>query len=153
MEMKPVYLSKEGLQKLREELEYLEGTKKKEVSARIEKAKDHGDLKENAEYHDAKDEMGWLMSRVLTIRDQLARSSIVEKSDNESVSIGSQVKVEVKDKIKTLTIVGAPEASPADGLISNDSPLGLAIIGKRVGEQAVVEAPVGNVIYTILEIA
>ena len=100
MTVNPVFVSKEHLQKMREELEHLVGTKKKEVSKRIEIAKDHGDLKENAEYHDAKDEMGWLMGRVQQLQDQIARSQIVEKSDNETVGIGSKIKVEFNDREK-----------------------------------------------------
>jgi len=153
MELKPVYVSKEGLQKMREELEYLVGTKKKEVSKRIEIAKDHGDLKENAEYHDAKDEMGWTMGRVRQLEDQIARSQIVEKTDSDTVGIGSQIKVEYNDKEKILTIVGGPEADPLQGLISNESPLGQGLIGKKVGETAEVEVPAGTVTYTILEIS
>jgi len=152
MELKPVYVSKEGLQKLQEELDYLENTKKKQVSKRIEIAKDHGDLKENAEYHDAKDQMGWLMGRVTVLKDQIARAEIVEKTDNDTVGIGSKIKVEFKDKEKTLTIVGATEADPVQGLISNESPLGEALIGKKVGESAEVEVPAGIITYTILSI-
>jgi transcription elongation factor GreA len=153
MELKPVYVSAEGLQKIREELEYLEGTQKKEISKRIEIAKDHGDLKENAEYHDAKEQMGWLMGRISVLKDQINRSEIVEKSDCETVGIGCQVKVKFKDREKTLSLVGVAEADPLTGLISNDSPLGQALIGKKVGETAEVEAPAGIIIYTVLEIS
>jgi len=152
MELKPVYVSKEGLQKLREELEYLEGTKKKQVSLRIEKAKDMGDLKENAEYHDAKDEMGWLMGRVAVIKDQISRAEVVEKTDNETVGIGCRVTVEVRDKEKVYGIVGAAEADSLQGLISNDSPLGQALIGHKVGDEVEFEAPAGTITYTIKEI-
>ncbi len=152
MELKPVYVSKEGLQKLRDELEYLEGTEKKKFADRIEKAKEMGDLKENAEYHDAKEQMGWLMGRVTVLKDQIARAEIVEKTNDDKVGIGSTVKLTFRDKEKTLTVVGATEADPSQGLISNESPLGQALIGKKAGDQTEVEAPAGTITYTILEI-
>jgi len=153
MSVNPVYISPEGLQKLRAELDYLNGIKKKEVATRIEKAKEMGDLRENAEYHDAKDEMSWVMGRIITLNDQIARAKIVEKTDSDSIGIGNQVKLRTGEKDKNITIVGATEADPAQGLISNESPLGLALIGKRVGETIELQAPVGLITYSILEIS
>lgn len=153
MSNKPVYVTKEGLQKLKDELEYLENTKKKEVADRIERAKEMGDLKENAEYHDAKDEMGWLMGRVTVLKDQIGRAEIVEKTDTDTVGIGSQVEVDVRGKQKRITVVGSTESDPLQGMVSNDSPIGEALIGKEKGDEVDVELPNGaTVTYKILEI-
>jgi transcription elongation factor GreA len=153
MTSKPVYVSTEGLKRLKEELEHLKTVKKPEVATRIEHAKDLGDLKENAEYHDAKDQMGWVMGRIMTLESQIGHAQVVEKTEGDTVGIGSSVQVSYMDKEKNLTVVGAAEADPVQGLISNESPLGQALIGKKVGETAEVEAPAGRISYSILEIS
>jgi transcription elongation factor GreA len=152
MQINPVYISKEGLQKLRDELNHLNTIKKKEVAARIEKAKEMGDLRENAEYHDAKDEMAWVVSRIITLNEQIARAKIVQKIDSDSVGIGNRVKLKSDKKEKIVTVVGAVEADPGQGLISNESPLGLALIGKKVGDTIQIQAPAGLITYYLLEI-
>ncbi|MEA3249448.1 MAG: transcription elongation factor GreA [Patescibacteria group bacterium] len=153
MSDKPVYVSKEGLKKLKEELVHLKTVKKPEVAKRIEEAKELGDLKENAEYHDAKDQMGWVMGRVIQLESEIGHAQIVEKTNGDTVGIGSSVKVKYGDKEKVMTVVGATEADPIQGLISNDSPLGQALIGKKVGDKVEVEVPAGKIMYSILEVS
>ena len=153
MSDKPVYVSKEGLEKLREELAHLKTVKKPEVAKRIEEAKELGDLKENAEYHDAKDQMGWVMSRIIKIESDIGHAQIVEKTSGDTIGIGSRVKVRYGEKEKNMSVVGATEADPIQGLISNDSPLGQALIGKKVGQDVEIEVPAGKITYTILEVS
>lgn len=149
----PVYVSKEGLEKLKTELHYLKTVKRREVANRIEKAKDLGDLKENADYHDAKDESGWTESRIMELEDAVNRAVVIEARSSDSVGIGCRVKVTGGGKEKTFTIVGSTEADPLQGRISNDSPLGQAFLGKKVGERAEVKVPSGTVTYTVEEIS
>ena len=149
----PVYVSKDGLEKLKTELHYLKTVKRREVATRIEKAKDMGDLKENADYHDAKDESGWTESRIMELEDAINRAHVIEAKSSDSVSIGCRVKVESDGKEKVLTIVGSTEADPLKGLISNESPLGMAFLGKKVGETAEVKVPAGTKTYVVKEIS
>ncbi len=153
MDLAPVYVSKEGLEKMKEELHYLKTVKRRECAARIEKAKDLGDLKENADYHDAKDESGWTEGRIRELEDATNRATVIETRGSDNVGIGCKVKVEGNGKEKLYTIVGSHEADPLKGLISNDSPLGQAFLGKRVGETAEVKTPAGTVTYVIKEIS
>ncbi len=153
MHENPVYLSKEGLEKMREELRTLKSEKRREVSARIEKAKELGDLRENAEYHDAKDELAWVEGRIMELEDALNRAVVIEAKGSDVVSIGCRVKVTANGKEKAFTIVGSTEADPLQGRISNESPLGRAFLGKKLGEIAEVKAPSGTVRYTIAEIS
>lgn len=149
----PVYVSKEGLEKLKAELHYLKTEKRREVASRIEKAKELGDLRENADYHDAKDEAGWTESRIIELEDAINRAHVIEARSSDAVAIGCRVKVTGGGKEKTFTIVGSTEADPLKGLISNESPLGQAFLGKKVGEAAEVKVPSGTVTYTVQEIS
>jgi transcription elongation factor GreA len=157
MSDKPLYISTDGLQRLKDEFEYLTKTKKQEVADRIDHAKDLGDLKENAEYHDAKDEMAFVSGRIMELADSINRAVIIEKSADGMVSVGSNVKVRFtaagKEKEKTLTITGAAESDPLQGLISNESPLGQGLLGRAVGDSIDIEIPAGKASYTILEIS
>lgn len=153
MNMTPVYVSKEGFEKMKAELEYLTTVKRKECAARIEAAKELGDLKENADYHDAKDEAGWTEGRIRELQDQINRATVIETRDSDNVTIGCKVKVEGNGKERLFTIVGATEADPLKGLISNESPLGMALLGKRIGEKATVKTPAGEIVYTVKEIS
>ncbi len=152
MTEKPEYLSQEALDKITQELEYLKTTKRREVADRIEKAKDLGDLRENAEYHEAKDELAWLEGRIIEIEDKISRAVLIIAGDTDSVGIGSTLRVAYNDKEKTFTITGSHEADPLSGKISNESPIGKAFIGKKVGEKTEVEVPSGTITYTILAI-
>ncbi|OIO52775.1 transcription elongation factor GreA [Candidatus Uhrbacteria bacterium CG_4_10_14_0_8_um_filter_58_22] len=153
MQNKTVYVSEDGLLRLKKELEFLDGTKRKELAERIGRAKEMGDLKENSEYHDARDEMSMLMGRIRRIEDQISRSRVVEKGDGMTVGIGSSVKLKGDDKEKSVMVVGATEAEPNRGIISNESPLGQELIGKKVGDSVTVTVPAGKLTYTVIEIS
>jgi len=147
------YLSPEGLEKLQQERQYLKTVKSRELSERIDQAKQMGDLKENAEYHAAKDEMGMLQARLREIEEMLKNYQIIEESSKTTeVRIGSQVKVSSRLGEKVYRIVGMTEADPSQGLISNESPLGRAFLGKAEGDDVAVQTPGGITTYTILEI-
>lgn len=148
----PVYISKEGLEKLKAELHILKTVKRREVADRIEKAKDLGDLKENAEYHDAKDEAGIIASRMAELEDTINRAKVIQAGGTDNVTIGCTVKAKAGDKEKVFTIVGGPEADPLQGKISNESPLGMAFLGRAVGDQVEVKVPAGVITYTVTQI-
>lgn len=152
MTVKAEYLSQKALNELTEELLYLKNTKRREVADRIEKAKELGDLRENAEYHDAKDELAWLEGRIITVKDKISRAVLIGSGNSDSVRIGSTIRVAYNDKEKVFTITGSHEADPLSGKISNESPIGMAFIGRRVGEKTEVEVPAGTITYTILSI-
>ena len=149
----PVYISKEGLQKLKDELHHLKTVRRIEVANRIEKAKDLGDLKENADYHDAKEEAGFVASRTAELEDSINRAVIIEATATDHVTIGCTVHATGNGKEKRFTIVGGPEADPLQGRISNESPLGIAFLGKRVGENVEVKVPSGMITYTVTAIS
>lgn len=148
----PVYVSKEGLEKLKEELHYLQTVKRVEIAGRIEKAKDLGDLKENAEYHDAKDEAGFTAGRIAELQNAVNNAVLIEAKSNENVSIGCTVKAKAGDKEKIFTIVGRPEADPLQGRISNESPMGMAFLGRVVGDKVEVKLPSGIITYEVTQI-
>lgn len=148
----PVYLSKEGLQKLQTELHELKTTTRKEVIERVERAKDLGDLRENADYHEAKELLASIEGRILEIGDQIKRAVLIEARQSDMVTIGSTVQVSYDDKKKTFVIVGSTEADPLQGRISNESPTGRALLGKKIGEVAEVAVPAGTIRYLITAI-
>ncbi|MCX6745813.1 MAG: transcription elongation factor GreA [Candidatus Parcubacteria bacterium] len=148
------YLTKEGLEKIKKELAYLKNVKRKEISDRIAEAIKLGDLSENAEYQEAKDDQGLNEARVREL-DEVMNNAVVIANGNskkKDVDVGSTIKVEVDKKEKEFTIVGPSEADPAQGFISNESPIGQAFLGKKIGEVAEVEAPAGIIKYKILSI-
>lgn len=155
MNNKKVFLTEEGLQKLQAELQELKTVKRKEVSERIQFAKDLGDLSENAEYSDAKEEQGFIEARINEIDQMLKNVEVIgtpEKSD--LVQIGSTVTVrDSKKKDMVFTIVGSSEADPIKQRISNESPLGKAFLNQRVNDTVQVKTPVGEITYTIVSIA
>ncbi len=154
MSEKIFYISQDGLDKLKAELHELKTVKVRETSSRIEQAKALGDLKENAEYHSAKDEMGFIQGRIREIEEMLKNVSLIQDvAGSSTVKIGSKVEVEAKDLVKNYKIVGSEEADPAAGLISNESPMGRAFLGHAPGDKVEVETPGGIVIYTILNIS
>ncbi len=154
MSEKIFYISQDGLDKLKAELHELKTVKVRETSSRIEQAKALGDLKENAEYHSAKDEMGFIQGRIREIEEMLKNVSVIQDvAGSSTVRIGSKVEVEAKDVVKNYKIVGSEEANPASGLISNESPMGRAFLGHAPGDKVEVETPGGIVIYTILNIS
>jgi transcription elongation factor GreA len=156
MSDKEVFLTRDGLKKLEEELDYLKSTKRKEVAERIKIAVSYGDLSENSEYDAAKDEQAFVESRIVQLEKMMRNVRIIEPgSDDKSVvTIGSTVKLkELPDgDFETYTIVGTTEADPFEGKISNESPIGAAVIGRSVGEKIMVNTPGGQVEFEIIEI-
>jgi len=151
--MNNIYITKEGLAKLRKELDELKNVRRKEIALRIEIAKDMGDLSENAEYHEAKDEQGFIEGRIMELEQMLVNAIVIEHNNTGCVNVGNTVRVSVKGKEKEYTIVGANEADPLAGRISNESPLGIAFIGKCPGDSVEVKVPSGKMIYHIISVA
>jgi transcription elongation factor GreA len=150
---KPTYLSKDGLEKLRAELEEMITSKRPEIAQRIHDAKEHGDLTENAEYEDAKNEQAFVEGRIQTLEAIIKNATIIEETTStDHVQIGSTVSVESQDGSETFMIVGSAEARPAEGRISNESPVGRALLGRRKGEKIVVRVPAGDFTYKIVGI-
>ena len=152
---KSVMLTADGLKKLQEKLDYLKGERRKEVAERLKAAIALGDLSENSEYDDAKNEQAFLEGEILELEESFRNARIIEaSSDSNTVSLGCQVVLKdiEFDEIDTYMIVGSTEADPDNGKISNESPVGLAIMGQPVG--SVVDVVVGdNIIqYQIMEI-
>jgi len=150
---RPSYLSREGLGKLRLELEEMTNVRRAEVAARIHDAKEHGDLSENAEYEDAKNEQAFVEGRIQALEALIKNATIIDENHStEHVQVGSTVKVESPDGAEEFTIVGSAEAAPREGRISNESPVGRALLGKRRGEKVLVRVPAGDFTYKILNI-
>jgi transcription elongation factor GreA len=150
---KTTYISKDGLDKLRAELTEMTNVRRPEIAQRIHDAKEHGDLSENAEYEDAKNEQAFVEGRIQTLETMIKNASLIdEHTSTDHVQIGSTVKVKGDDGTETFSIVGSAEAKPADGRISNESPVGRALLGRKKGDKVVVKVPAGDFAYTILEI-
>lgn len=152
-----VLLTSEGLGKLEKELEELKTVRRKEVSEKIKVALSFGDLSENSEYDEAKNEQAMVESRIVELEAMLKNASVLDESGitTDAVSVGSLVTVRFlkNDKVDTYKIVGSTEASPLNKRISDESPVGKALLGHKCGEIVDVEAPSGLVRYEILEIA
>lgn len=146
-------ISQEGYDKLKKELECLSTKRRLEIAQRIEKAKELGDLSENAEYAEAKDEQAFNEGRVAELTALLKNVTVVlNNNGKETAGMGSTVAVLVNGNEKSYTIVSFNEADPANGKISNESPLGNAFLDKKKGDTVVVETPGGRIEYKILEI-
>lgn len=145
-------ISEEGFQKLQEELNYLSTSKRREIADRIEKAKELGDLSENAEYSDAKEAQAFNEGRILEITSLLKNLTVVTTHDKDEVGMGSKIVVEVDGQKKEFTIVSFNEADPLAGKVSNESPLGIAFLGKKTGETVMVHTPKGDIKYKIIKI-
>jgi transcription elongation factor GreA len=151
--MKKYYFTKERLEELKKELEYLKTEGRKEISEQLQKAKEYGDLSENAEYSEAREEQRRLETRISELEVMIRNASIIdEKRKSNEVKIGSKVSVKRDGKTYEYFIVGADEANPSLGKISNESPLGKALLGKKVGEEAIVNAPTGKIVYKVTKI-
>ena len=154
MNNKPTYISKDGLEKLRAELDEMVSVKRPEVANRIHDAKEHGDLSENAEYEDAKNEQAFVEGRIQLVEALIKNATLIdEHHTNDHVQIGSTVKVTGPDGNQSFTIVGSTEAKPTEGRISNESPVGRALLGKKKGEKVVVKVPAGDFTYKITGIS
>jgi transcription elongation factor GreA len=151
---KPTYLSKDGFERLRHELEEMVSLKRPEIAQRIHDAKEHGDLSENAEYEDAKNEQAFVEGRIAQLEALIKNATIIDENHStEFVQIGSTVELEGEDGTERFTIVGSAEAAPAEGRISNESPVGRAVLGKKPGQKVVVRAPAGDVTYKVGKIS
>ncbi|PIZ94632.1 MAG: transcription elongation factor GreA [Candidatus Magasanikbacteria bacterium CG_4_10_14_0_2_um_filter_37_12] len=148
------YLSRDKYTELEKELVTIKHETIPEIAKRIDEAKQMGDLSENAEYNDARDQMAWAQSRMKEIESILQSAQIISDDDLKFgvVGIGSTIVVEVAGREKEFTIVGAQEADPLIGKISNESPLGEAFLGRKKGETVEVEVPAGVQKYTLLTI-
>lgn len=150
-------MSQERLDELTKELEYLENVRTREVAELIKEARSFGDLSENSEYDEAKTEQGKLYSHIAEVKDLVEHAIVIEMEHGDGagkVVVGNKVTVEdMEDGSREVyQIVGTQEADPREGRISNDSPLGRALLGHRAGDVAEVEAPVGTLRFKILEI-
>jgi transcription elongation factor GreA len=151
------FLTKEGYQKLQEELDYLRTAKRQEVANRLHEAMEGGELIENAEYEAAKNEQAFVEGRIQELDLLLASAKIIEdngRKKSDSVQLGSKVTIkEGNFEAETFTIVGAAEANPREGKISNESPIGKAILNRKVGDSVKVETPGGTYNVKILKVA
>jgi transcription elongation factor GreA len=154
--LKEVILTAEGYEKLKQEIEYLQNDKRREVADRIRVAREFGDIAENAEYDDAKNEQAMLEARIAKLEEQLSAARVIDEDEitSDVVSIGSRVKLKDMDDNKTVEyhIVGSAEANPAEQKLSNESPVGKAILGRKKGEVVEVAAPRGALKYKIMDI-
>ncbi|HIW48467.1 MAG TPA: transcription elongation factor GreA [Firmicutes bacterium] len=156
MSEKKVVLTYEGLKQREEELENLKTVRRKEVAEKIKEARGQGDLSENAEYDAAKEEQAEIESRIVFLEKMLRNAEVIddEELSKDVVSVGSTVRLydtEFDEEVE-YTIVGSAEADPMEGRISNESPVGMGLLGHRVGETVCIEAPEGEVKFDILAI-
>ncbi len=149
------FVTKEGLKKLKEELNYLKTTKRQEIAKRIQAAKDLGDLSENAEYSEAKEQQALNEKRIAELEEILKNAQTIDDRHPKSnvVQIGSTITVRSNKKERTFTIVGSNEANPAEGKISNESPLAMSFLGHKAGDKVEVETPKGKIVYSIISIS
>ena len=157
MPEKEVILTPEGLMNLEKELEYLRTTKRREVADRIKQAIEFGDITDNSEYEDAKNEQAFVEGRIATLEKMLRNARLIEgpDGDHDEVAVGSRVVLKDLDlgDVEEYTIVGSAEANPSKQRISNESPVGRAVLGKAVGSVVEVLVPAGTVKYQVLQIA
>lgn len=149
------YMTAEGLEKLKEEQRYLKAVKTRELAERLDSARQLGDLSENAEYQEAKHQLGQAQTRILQIGELLKTAQIIthgEGTDAGTIRVGSKVVVEVRGKEKTYEIVGSNEVDLAAGRISNESPIGEAFLGHVKGDEVKVETPGGTNVYKIVDV-
>lgn len=157
MTKKNVFLTAEGLEKIETELDELKSVKRKEVASRIKVALSFGDISENSEYDEAKNEQAQLEERIAKLEDMLSHAVLIDENEitTDKVSVGSKVTVKdlEYDEEMEYIIVGSAEADPFEGKISNESPLGGSLIGGKKGEVVKVPVPDGVIEYEIIEIA
>ena len=151
-------LTKEGLKKLQDELSNLKTVRRKEVAARIKEAISYGDLSENSEYEDAKNEQAFTEGRILALEEMVKHAKIItdKGKGTKTVQIGTKVVIQnisTKGDKEEYMIVGSTEADPFEHRISNESPIGHALLDKKQGDEVIVEAPIGKIKYKILKLA
>ena len=154
MDEKPVLLTKEGLRQLEDELHLLVTVRRPEVAERIRHARDFGDIAENAEYTEAKNEQSLVEGRIQTLEGMIRNAAVIEEEPREKgvVSVGAQVQVNSDEGDESYTIVGPAEADPLKGRISNESPLGRALLGHRAGDEVEWTSPSGTSKVKILAV-
>jgi transcription elongation factor GreA len=154
--VKEVILTPEGYEKLKTEVEYLSNEKRRDVAERIKVAREFGDIMENAEYDDAKNEQAMLEHRIATLEERLRDARVIDTSEvsADAVSVGTRVRLRDLEAGQTVEyqIVGSAEANPAEKKLSNESPVGRAIMGRKKGETVEVAAPRGKLKFKIMEI-
>jgi len=151
---KPAYISRDGLEKLRVELEELVNVRRAEVASRISEAKEHGDITENAEYEDAKNEQAFIEGRIQALSALIKNAVLIDETTSKThVQIGSTVELEGDNGKESYTIVGSAEASPGQGRISNESPVGRALLGKKKGDKVTISVPAGDMHYKVVGIS
>ncbi len=148
-----IILSPEGKKKIELELEDLKKNKRRQIADRITTAKEFGDLSENAEYHDAKEEQAFIEGHILELEHIIKTARVMDKTGSATVHVGSDIKLSKDDKDLELKIVGATEADPSQGKISVDSPLGEALMGKKSGEEFDLQTPGGLSHYKITKVS
>ena len=156
MDSKKIYLTKEGLEELKGEYEELTKKKRPDVLERVSQARSMGDLSENAEYVAAREELSFIDGRIDELEELIKQAVLIEEGHAKAgkiVELGSTVIVHIKGKKEEFTVVGEWEADPHDKKISHESPLGKALLGKKVGEKVEVDAPAGTVVYTIVSLS
>lgn len=151
---KKMYLTKEGYEKLKEELDNLLNSERKAIAERIKTAKEYGDLSENSEYSDAKDQQSFVEGRILEIEHLLKNAEIIDDKhlNCQDIKVGCTVHLEAENKELKYRIVGSAEADPGKGYISNESPIGKALLGKKTGDLVEVTVPAGVTKYKIKDI-
>jgi len=148
-----ILLTPEGLEEIKKEYEELTTKRRKEIAQRIQEARELGDLSENAEYDSAREEQAQVEGRIAELEETIKRAAVVKNNKCPvQIDVGCRVRVHLEGKDEEFQVVGAPEADPTSGKISHESPLGQALLGKKVGEKIEVDAPVGKLIYKILDI-
>lgn len=149
MDTKKIYLTREGLEELKKEYEALTKTKRPGVLNRVSQARSMGDLSENAEYTVAREELSFIDGRIDELEELLKQVVLINNNHSSTIKLGSTVKVNTGSVKEEFSVVGEWEADPKEKKISHESPLGKALLGKKVGEKVEVEAPAGKIIYTI----
>jgi len=150
---KPVYVSADGLKKMQAELEDLRTTKRAEVAERIHAAMEFGDFTENSELEQAKNDQAFLEGRIMTLEQMIKNAQVIdENTHHELVEVGSHVMVEADGSREQYVIVGSAEAAPGEGKISNESPVGRALLGHKAGETVKLSVPAGSIEMKILAV-
>jgi len=152
--MDKTYLTKEGYEKFQNELDQLLNEERKVIAARIKSAKEHGDLSENSEYSDAKEQQSFVEGRIIELEHLLKNAEIIDDKhiNCETINLGCTVHLEAAAKDLKYRIVGKHEANPQEGLISNESPIGKALLGKKKGDEVEVSVPAGVTKYKIKKV-
>lgn len=153
-EMQRTLVTREGLEKMQKELDELRSTKRAEIAQRLKAAIAMGDLSENSEYDEAKNAQAYLEGRILQLEQQIRTAQVIEKSAKDRVDVGSTVVIEDMEEHlqEKVTIVGSTESNPFEGRISNESPVGRALMGAKAGDTVEAEAPNGVLKYKVIRI-